>query len=109
MVNTSDAIQRRKIKVEGGEPEFLVKFMADRIETIRKEAEGILDRYDRLKKQSHRSRKTRVWKWFGLNMTAYKFVLDDQDIHHLIEAVEHAKTCLQSLLCLLHLESLDYW
>ncbi|WAO96231.1 Hypothetical protein NCS54_01389800 [Fusarium falciforme] len=109
MVNTSDAIKRRKIEVEGGEPEFLVKFMADRIETIRKEAEGILDRYDRLKKQSHRSRKARVWKWFGLNMTAYKFVLDDQDIHHLIEAVEHAKTCLQSLLCLLHLESLDYW
>jgi hypothetical protein len=109
MVNTSDAIKRQRVEVEGGKTEPLVKFMADRIETIRKEAEGILDRYGRLKKQSYRSRKVRVWKWFRLNMTAYKFVLDDQDIQHLIEAVEHAKSCLQSLLCLAHLESLESW
>ena len=90
------------IQIEG-KSQSLVAFVNERLETVRKEAENILDQYRGLEKKSSTSKK------FMLIFQKYKFVLAEQDIRDLIQAAEHAKSSLQSALCLVHLETLGSW
>jgi hypothetical protein len=90
------------IQIEG-KSQSLVAFVNERLETVRKEAANILDQYRGLEKKSSTSEK------FMLIFQKYKFVLAEQDIRDLIQAAEHAKSSLQSALCLVHLETLGSW
>ncbi|RMJ15176.1 hypothetical protein CDV36_005198 [Fusarium kuroshium] len=102
MIQNSPCISSHMIQVEG-KSQSLVAFVNERLETVRKEAANILDQHRGLEKKSSTSEK------FRLIFQKYKFVLAEQDIRDLIQAVEHAKSSLQSALCLVHLETLGSW
>ncbi|RTE82744.1 hypothetical protein BHE90_002711 [Fusarium euwallaceae] len=102
MIQNSPCISSQMIQVEG-KSQSLVVFVNERLETVRKEAANILDQHRGLEKKSSTSER------FRLIFQKYKFVLAEQDIRDLIQAVEHAKSSLQSALCLVHLETLGSW
>ncbi|RSM18649.1 hypothetical protein CDV31_002578 [Fusarium ambrosium] len=102
MIQNSPCLCSQMIQVEG-KSQSLVSFVNERLETVRKEAANILDQYRGLKEKSSTSKK--VMQLF----TKYKFALAEQDIQDLIQAAEHAKSSLQSALCLMHLETLGSW
>ncbi|KAJ3547984.1 hypothetical protein NM208_g1218 [Fusarium decemcellulare] len=102
MIQTSPCISRQTIQIEG-KNKSLVAFVNERLEIVRKEAANILDQHSELKKKSSTSEKLK------LIFQKYKFALAEDDIRDLIQAAEHAKSSLQSALCLVHLETLGSW
>ncbi|KAL2671337.1 hypothetical protein Neosp_013919 [[Neocosmospora] mangrovei] len=102
MIQNSPWISNQMIQIEG-KSQSLVAFVNERLETVRKEAANILDQYRGLEeKPSTSERLKQIFQ-------TWKFALADQDIRDLIQAAEHAKSSLQSALCLVHLETLDSW
>ncbi|RSL49486.1 hypothetical protein CEP54_012411 [Fusarium duplospermum] len=102
LASMKPCISSLMIQVEG-KSQTLVAFVNERLETVRKEAANILDQYRGLEEKSSTSDR------LMLLFQKYKFALAEQDIRDLIQAAEHAKSSLQSALCLVHLETLGSW
>ncbi|KAM0431397.1 hypothetical protein ACHAPT_005374 [Fusarium lateritium] len=90
MMQTLPDIKRPTIDVGNGKSQPLVEFIDDRLSTIRKEVNSILDRHLQLKQQRFKSKD--ILEWIRNMMAACKFVLADEDIQNLIKAAEHANS-----------------
>ncbi|EWG53243.1 hypothetical protein FVEG_11716 [Fusarium verticillioides 7600] len=87
------------IQLHEGETKDLVSFVNDNLEIVRKQATNILDQHDLATNRSTTANK--FFEWLRIIKKSYMFILDEQEIGSLREAVESAKSTLQLALQLL--------
>ncbi|RBQ81403.1 hypothetical protein FVER14953_11716 [Fusarium verticillioides] len=87
------------IQLHEGETKDLVSFVNDNLEIVRKQATNILDQHDLATNRSTTANK--FFEWLRIIKKSYMFILDEQEIGPLREAVESAKSTLQLALQLL--------
>ncbi|KAK2477058.1 hypothetical protein H9L39_12282 [Fusarium oxysporum f. sp. albedinis] len=87
------------IEVREGESQNLMTFLNNNLGTVRKQATNILDQHDLATNRSISGK--RFLEWLKFKKASYMFVLDEQEIKSLREAVESAKSTLQLALQLL--------
>ncbi|EWY80016.1 hypothetical protein FOYG_16815 [Fusarium oxysporum NRRL 32931] len=99
MIQSTPRMTIPNIEVRGGESENLVTFLNNNLETVRKQAANILDQHDLATNRSTTAKK--FLEWLRFMKKSYMFILDEQEIRSLREAVESAKSTLQLALQLL--------
>lgn len=93
---------------DNGENRPIVEYINDRLSVVRDDASALLKRYDptALKKAGT---KGRILEWFVLKDKAISFVLNQAQIEHLIEAVDHAQSHLHFVLPLVLMHTSESW
>ncbi|KAL9565083.1 hypothetical protein ACKAV7_010728 [Fusarium commune] len=99
MIQCSPRMTIPTIEIREGESQNLVMFLNNNLGTVRKQATNILDQHDLATNRSISGK--RFLEWLKLKKASYMFVLDEQEIKSLSEAVESAKSTLQLALQLL--------
>ncbi|PNP84307.1 hypothetical protein FNYG_02332 [Fusarium nygamai] len=99
MIQSTPRMAIPDIQVRGGQSENLVTFLNNNLETVRKQATNILDQHDLATNRSTTAKK--FFEWLRFMKKSYMFILDEQEIRSLREAVESAKSTLQLALQLL--------
>lgn len=101
---TEKSSRVRSLTVEiNGQHQGIVEFSNGKLALVREEANTILNKYKQLK----HNKIYRLREWVSKFQDSFRFTLEDDLIQSLIQAIEHAKSTLQSVICLAHLATSD--